>query len=391
MFLLLGLGYGNLSIKKYLDKYDIKYCIYDDLKSKYSNLNNINLNEINCVVKSSGISNEHFLIKYFKNNNIEVITDLSFYYRFRKYNNFTALITGSNGKSSTVMLIKHLIGDCIVAGNIGDPICNYLEVNKPIIIEVSSYMAEYCFNSKANIIGFINLYPNHLRHHHTYNQYIASKCNLIDKNNKDLLVFINSKDYKYFNNYNVIFYDVLNKYLNVEFLYLDNALLAIFIALNFGVSINEIYKKIKTFKYLEHRLELFLKYKNIEFINDSKSTNFLALNCAIKKYINNNVLLIVGGKIKEEDLFLDYKDNLKIVLINGENRFILKDFFDKLKIKNYVFNNLNDLIDKLDDFLFKIDIVLFSPGSESFDQFDNFEMRGKIYKEMILNKYQSVV
>ena len=172
VILLLGYGIGNQAIEKYLQSKYKEYYIYDDYIENYQKIDDEILSLVELVVKSSGIDNEHYLIKYLENKDIKIVTDLEFYYLYRKYQNFTAVITGSNGKSTTVKLIKHFIDDAICCGNIGDQIGNYLETNKPLIIEVSSYMAEYCFNCKANVVGYINVYPNHLRHHHDFDSYL---------------------------------------------------------------------------------------------------------------------------------------------------------------------------------------------------------------------------
>lgn len=391
MILLLGYGISNQAIEKYLISNKEKYYIYDDYLKEYQKIDQEILEEIKMVVKSSGIENDHFLIEYFIRKNITIVTDLEFYYLKRKYKNFTIVITGSNGKSTTVKLIKHFIGDAICCGNIGDSIGNYLEINKPLIIEVSSYMAEYCYNCQANIVGIINLYPNHLKHHKTFENYLKAKQNLIN-NDENQIILINSKDKEYFNSYsNVSFYDFLDNYLFYDFKYHDNAALAIYIALLYGLSLDEILKKLSDFNFLEHRIECFYEYNKILFYNDSKSTNFLALNYALNCFKDKKILLIVGGKLKEEVIYFDEVKNIKRVLINGENRFEIKKVLDNLNVENYIFKNLWQIVDNIMDYMDDIDVVLFSPGSESFDQFKNYEERGKIFKEIILKKISIVL
>ena len=389
MYLLLGLGKANESIKRYLEKRNVNFYIYDDNLLGYDELNDDLLDKVSIVIKSPGIDNEHFLIKYFKNKSIKIITDLEFYFLNRLYNPFTVIITGTNGKSSTVKLIRHLIGEGVVCGNIGDSVCNYLECDQPIIIEVSSYMAEYCFNSKANILGFINIYPNHLRHHHDFDSYLNSKLNLINGDN-DQLVYINSINKNLFKGYIVSYYDYLKNYINIDFKYKDNAMLAITIALNYGINLEIILKRLKTFEFLEHRLEEFFKYKDVVFVNDSKSTNIYALNCALDFYKDKNIILIAGGKLKEEDVKLKKYQNIKKIYLYGENKLFLRDKLYKYNTNIHVFDNLDNVISNIDDF-YNIDIVLFSPASESFDQFNNFEERGKYFKKIVLNKFQNML
>lgn len=394
---MLGLGIGNKAILEYLKKEKAIYYCYDD-KDPQNNLKQEDIELITCVVKSSGINNDHKLIKFYKDRNVKIITDLEFYYLYRKYKNFSIVISGTNGKSTTVKLIKHLIKDIDLAGNIGKPIGLFLDSRRPIVIEASSYMAEYCYNCEANIVGFVNIYSNHLKHHKDFNSYLLSKKNLINPK-LEQLIFINSKDHKYFkDNKYLSFYDILDKYLNEynNYLYYDNILLSVIIALNYGIKLNEILYLLKSFENLKHRLESFYIFYNnnqsVEFINDSKATNVIALNYALNYYKDklSNMLLIIGGKIKEEDYNFSFL-NVKKILINGENRYILEDRIKKYGIEYIIYNNLNDLLDDLINNLNDINIVLFSPGAESYDQFDNFEKRGEFFKQKVLTIFNNVI
>jgi len=198
-YLLLGYGISNKSVAKFFDNEKIKYDIYDDSLSNA----NINVAIYKMVVKSGSISNEHNIIVKCKENNIKVVSDLELFYLFSKSRKIIA-ITGTNGKSTTCTLLEKMTG-FILAGNIGKPLFDYIYSDKPIIIEVSSYMSEYIDYFKANIYGFLNIYPNHLDHHHCYEEYKRCKFNLLKNvtdddfvvynyDNEDVCNYINSKN-----------------------------------------------------------------------------------------------------------------------------------------------------------------------------------------------------
>lgn len=424
MYLLLGMGISNASIAKYLYKNNIEFVIYDDrLNKDYFEYKYFeNLNDISIIVKSSGIDNDHFLIVEGIKRHIEVITDLELYYRLRKHKNKIATVTGTNGKSTTVTLVFHLINDVNIAGNIGKPLFDYIDDDKDIIIEASSYMGEYIKEFSSTISCILNIYPNHLKHHKTFNNYILSKEKII-KNTSDVVIYnLNDKlccdminnittvkhkftystnnlkadlyvlnDKIYYESRFILNVNTLPLYLNK---YIENVLCAILIALSFNVDIKDIRERIKTYKSLEHRLEEVGTINNMVVINDSKSTNFYALSRAVNALKGNRILLILGGKIKDDDYNLIPYNLISKALVNGENKDILYNNFMNRKIEVIKYDTLNDLLtslikdieeSKLNDF----DFLLFSPGSESFDQFENFEERGKFFKktiELILKK-----
>ncbi len=176
MILLLGYGISNQSISKYLDNSLRDYIIYDDKLSKI----NISFNDIDLIIKSGSISNNHFVILEAKKRNIEIISDLEFFYReYDKCRRIIA-VTGTNGKSTTVSLIKNIIGKNIeLGGNIGIPLFDFIKGKKDLIIETSSYMNEYLQSFHAKYYVITNIYPNHLEHHNSYTNYIKAKLNFL--------------------------------------------------------------------------------------------------------------------------------------------------------------------------------------------------------------------
>ena len=167
MILLLGYGISNKSIAKYLDKIEKDYIIYDD----YANKTYVSMDKIDLVIKSGSFKNEHPLILEAISKGIEVVSDLEYYYRCSNKNKELIVVTGSNGKSTTVSLIKNILGKSVdLGGNIGYPLFDFINSRKDMIIEASSYMNEYLSKFKAKYYVITNLYSNHFEHHDTYNK-----------------------------------------------------------------------------------------------------------------------------------------------------------------------------------------------------------------------------
>lgn len=419
-YLLLGYGKSNKSIKKYFDLHNIKYIIYDD----FTNKNQINFEEIDYVIKSNGISNNHHIlnnVKQYNENNtsnkqIIILSDLELFYRFFKCqsNRKIIVVTGTNGKSTTVSLVKHIISNINLCGNIGDPLFNYLDedsLNKDVIIEASSFMGEYLKWFSPDISCYLGINNHHLDHHITLENYIKCKENIIKQTKR--CICYNYDDYVvskyveslncnrisystkslfsdiYLLNNNIYYKEKLvlsldNKYNN---LYVENIMASIGICLSYGVAIETIRAKINTFKTLEHRLELFKRYNNINIINDSKSTNIMSLIKAIS-LMKSKTLLICGGKTEQINIdtinieSINIK-NIKYILINGENRYILKSIFSKYVDNIILYETLDELLNNIIHYIYDVDTILFSPGSQSYDQFDSFEERGRFFKNKI--------
>lgn len=408
MILLLGMGLGNKSVEKFLIKNNIKYCVYDD-RNVDKNINILKEKNIKLIIKSNGINNNHLIINEAMKYNIKVISDLQFFYVLTNNENYV-LVTGSNGKTTIVTLLEKCLKDTIAIGNNGLPLFDYISDNSYKIIEASSFMLENCqyIKYKYNIIS--NIYPTHLEHHKTFIQYIKSKLSF--------LKFLKEEDYVIYDNDDIILRRIINcynvkkvpvslyksdcpLYLNDGYIYyLNNKLLSIKpiklignhniknIMLVLGVLLNhELTKQnylleIMKFKGVKYRLELIYD-KNIKIYNDSKSTNFKALSEALKCF-NDSLALIVGGKKRNDDFNLLTKHlyKIEVVYCYGENKYDFFNYFNNNNIKCFVYDNLHDVISNLK---FESNILLFSPGSVSYDQFSNFEERGNYFNKLIKN------
>ena len=410
MILLLGMGKGNTSIKKYFEKNNINFITFDDSDTG-KNINIFEENNIQMIIKSNGISNDHMFLEKAKKYNIKVISDLQFYYDISNIKNYI-LVTGSNGKTTIVSLLEKCLKNSVAIGNNGLPLFDYIDDEKYKILEVSSFMLEKCnyIKYKYNIIS--NIYPTHLEHHKTFINYIKAKLSF--------LKFLSINDYVIYNDDDLILNRIINcydcnkinvslknkkstVYLHDNFIYyLNNKIMSIEnvnllglhniynIMLVIGAIFNHKLLKenyideIINFKGVEYRMEIV--YNNeIKIINDSKSTNFKALNEALNS-INDKLTLIVGGKKREDNysILINNINKLNIVYCYGENKNDFYEFFKENGVNCFKYDTLNDVIKNMNN---NSKIILFSPGSVSYDQFRNFEERGKIFNQLIKNKY----
>lgn len=395
-YLLLGMGISNKSIAKYLEKHNLDYCVYDDVTAP----NPVNLEEIDVIIKSPGIHPSHFLLQ----NTKKVITDLEFFY-LHSQNKTLITVTGSNGKTTTVSLLKHLIGNIDLGGNIGVPLFDFIDSCNDIIIEASSFMLEYVneFRSKYNVI--LNLFRTHLEHHNTYVNYIKSKLKLLKNTQPDDYIIYNYDDVllrRLVVNYQgikipfscqakvgIYLYNHKIKYqgqvitdtrkLNVigEHNY-RNMMAAIGVILHYRGSL----KGLSVFRGVHFRLELVGIIKGVKIYNDSKATNFNALYNALKTFKTNKVGLICGGQKRDDDFHLfEEINNLVKIYCYGENHLELSNYFRIKSREVYSFKTLEEVMKaiKLDG----LEILLFSPGSVSYDQYPNYIKRGEAFNKFV--------
>ena len=408
LYLLLGYGKSNKSVEKYLLKQHKEYIIFDDYKKDIK----FDLDRIKTIIKSNGINNDHNILKEARARKIEIISDLQFYFDVTKEEK-SCLVTGSNGKTTIVSLLEKTLNNTIAIGNNSLALFDYLEDENYKILEVSSFMLENInyIKYKYNIVS--NIYPTHLEHHSTFVNYI--KCKL------SFLKYLDNNDYVVYNKDDIILNRIINSYdvnkisvsyddnksdiyykenyiyyhntkvLNTNNLRLMGKHNIYNVMLVLGVLLNHPLKKTNyknlIYQYTGEKYRIQIIYDDkFKIINDSKSTNFKALNVALNSF-KENIVLIVGGMKRNDDFELLDKELYKIkkVYCMGENKEDFYNYFTNNSILAYNYNTLEDVINNL--VLEESDILLFSPGSVSHDQFIDFEHRGEVFNSLIKNKY----
>ena len=405
-FLIYGLGLSGKSVVKFFNKNNIKnYKVWDDKKKKLfkkvrvKNLNET-LNAVDFIVLSPGISliEKNFLVKFKK----KIITDIDLFYLTNK--NFKSIVvTGTNGKSTTCKLIYHLLKknnfDVLLGGNIGNPILDLkTKKNSYAIIEISSFQLSHSKFIQPDFAFLLNISNDHLDWHGNMINYTNSKFKIFKSQKSDQFAIINSKLKKIFKKrnfasklvipedkkYKKLKYKIKNHYLklsvndeNMSFVHIFSKLIKI--------SEKSLIRAIKSFIGLSHRYEIFLKRKNIIFVNDSKATSFEASKYALSN--SKNVYWILGGLPKKNDkIFLSRikKNIIKCYIIGKNTNFFKKQI--KNKINFSITNNLKKTIIEIFKDIklsnIKDNTILLSPAAASFDQFINFEARGNEFKKL---------
>ena len=419
-FLIYGLGLTGESVLNFLKKSKAKdIYLWDDntkLRNKFKTGNNENhlKAKIICsdfIVLSPGISLlncKHG--KLLKKNKNKIITDIDLFFLTNKIFK-SIVVTGTNGKSTTCSIIQKVLKssgiNAITVGNIGKPILSYnlgKQRRTVIVIEMSSFQLEYSKYTRPNHAILINISKDHLDWHGNFKNYIDAKFKIFSLQNKDdfaylpqdkkiinlfkknkfqsSIVYINKKTKK------LIKRNTKNNYLksnnnieNLSFIYK--------LKKNFGINDYNFFSKLKKFKGLPHRQEIFLKKKNISFVNDSKATSFEAAKDCLINY--KNIIWVVGGLKKAGDKFYlnQIKNNiLKVFIIGKDRKFFKKQLNKKINFKETV--NLERTVKHIFEELKMMSLrkinkifVVFSPASASYDQFRNFEERGNKFKKLV--------
>lgn len=374
------------------------------------------------IIKSPGIHSDIPILKKAKKNKIKVISDLSFALANTKYKKIIA-ITGTNGKTTTTDLtskiIKAAIKDSIVTGNIGYPLSDKsLKTTSDtfITMELSSYQLEDTPDFHPNISILLNITPDHLEHHKTMSAYRKAKENVfINQKPKDYAIFnyddkicrkISEKSGTkkvFFSKYplnNGVFYDngniiikinskkiLLKPKINIVGMHnIENILAAAAAAFCAGIESKTIEKVISSYKGVEHRIEFVKEMNGIKFYNDSKSTNVDSTRVALEAF-DGNILLIMGGLDKGapyKPLEKLIKERVKNILLIGEASKIIRSSFPEYD-KFIESGNIHKAVNDAFNLARSGDIILLSPACASFDQFANFEERGKIFKDIVLS------
>tara|TARA_Y100000591_G_scaffold161893_1_gene139637 strand:+ start:8424 stop:9722 length:1299 start_codon:yes stop_codon:yes gene_type:complete len=415
--LIYGLGKSGFSSFLFL-KGKNEVFLFDDNKVEIGQVYKKNLISINLIKKikfdsiilSPGIDIKKCKLKKFLEKNLDIIhTDLDIFSSF--YNNSCITITGTNGKSTTCQLLYEVLKkqkyDVRLAGNIGYPILSVKNIKKGTIfvIEASSYQLEYSKLFKSKYAAILNISPDHLERHKTINNYVSAKFRLIKKQNKNSILFLN-KDDKYIKNKikkikyqgTIIKIDTklnhkISNIFNNDYFQSSsnksNLSFVIEISKKFNVSKKNLVNAVNNFKGLNYRQQTIFDNKNILIINDSKSTSYSSSIEMLKR--DSNIYWILGGIPKKGDKFKlpkKYFKNIRGYIFGSYQKKFILDLKNKIILKK--FSSLSNTLDKLFDDI-KNDnslkkIILFSPSAASFDNFKNFEFRGKYFNK-IIKKY----
>ncbi len=377
------------------------------------------------VVKNPGIPYENCMVEAAIKKGVPVYTEVEIAYHLLE--GLIIGITGSNGKTTTTTLASLMLKESFperqvyAAGNIGIPLSELAEqsTNEDIYVsELSSFQLMGIDQFKPKIACIVNIFNAHLDYHGSREEYINAKLQLtknqteedylvynadypelmtlIEGNTKATLVPFSRKntlefgssvkdDYIYFNNEKVIPVSTIQVpgMQNVE-----NVLAAVAIAKLAGATNEGIEKAVKNFHGVKHRTQFIKEVNKRCFYNDSKATNIIATQTALRSFINQSVILIAGGLDRKngfDELVPDLTSVSGIVLY-GETKEKLQEAAKVAGVPVIeVVNTLEEATKKAYEISKEEDIILLSPACASWDQFKNFEIRGDEFIRVVEN------
>ena len=372
------------------------------------------------VIKNPGIKYDNPSVLKARELNIPVINELEASYSFLNKNTKIIGVTGSNGKTTTVTLIYNfLIKDnksAYLGGNIGIPLSNFVRDIKDddiLVLEISDHQLCDMYEFKTNISVLLNIYKAHIDFHDSFERYQMMKKRIFNNhtdsdiaiinNDNELCINltndINSQKYYFSTKENLSAYIKDNAiYFNEEKIIdiedikikgihnIENIMAAIIAVKQFNVSTDAIREVLMTFSGVEHRIEFVKEVNKVTYYNDSKATNCEATITALKSF-DKPTILIMGGLDRGHsfDELLPYMNHVKEVICYGETKERIHEWTNKNNINCDVVNSLKEATLKSYDIANDGDVVLLSPACASWDQYPDFEVRGKEFKDIVNN------
>jgi UDP-N-acetylmuramoylalanine--D-glutamate ligase len=332
-------------------------------------------------------------------------------------------ITGSNGKTTTTSLVGHILKEAslpvIVAGNIGTPVISRVQdsTEKTVTVaEVSSFQLELIDTMRPAIAVFLNLTPDHIDRHGSFESYARAKARIFENQTERDAAVVNADDAEskryapekpqlywfsrtkrvasgaFVHDGQIVFrregQDV--PLLNLADIHLrgqhnvENALAAAATTFLLGVEPAAIAQGVRTFPGVEHRLEFVARIRGVDFFNDSKATNVDAAVKAIEAF-SEGLLVILGGKDKGSS----YAPLAELLRQRGRHAFLIGAAAEKIEseLKGAVPLTQAGTLDRAIAMAFECarpgDTVLLAPACASFDQFENYEHRGRVFKQLV--------
>ena len=371
------------------------------------------------VVKSPGIPDTIPLVRELISEGIPVISEVEFAYRYT--NAKIIAITGSNGKTTTTLLVGHILKnagfDVLVAGNIGTGFAKSISERDYdyIVLELSSFQLDGISEFTADIAILLNITPDHLdRYDNNFDHYIQSKLRITHNQTSDNVLIYNYDDENIRNKIKTeakkIPFSLTEKF--VEGAFYNNEQINININKN-KMTIQELAlqgkhnvynsmaaavasrvlevkdfitrQSLLDFQNVEHRLEHVINVHGIEFINDSKATNINSVWFALES-MHKDTVWIVGGVDKGNDykeLLSLVKSKVKAIVCIGENTENIHKVFKGHVDEIVNAKSMNEAVGYSYQLANKGDVVLLSPACASFDMFANFENRGLEFKKSV--------
>lgn len=334
-------------------------------------------------------------------------------------------ITGSNGKTTTTTLVGEILAKSglktLVGGNIGKPAISLVEQSTPetaIVLEVSSFQLETIRSFRPKVAVILNITPDHLDRHHTFETYVNAKARIFENQTAEDFSVLNADDPTcadlaprthahvfWFSRKRVVDQGAYVRKADIVFCRdgsdieimpvadvplkgahnIENVLASVCAGALMGCDPKHIARAILEFKAVEHRLEYVATIRGVEYYNDSKATNVDATIKALESF-PANVHLILGGKDKGSDYTVLndlLRQRVKRVYTIGAAAEKIESHI-RGAVEIVPSRTLQNAIQQASASAVPGDIVLLAPACASFDQFQNYEHRGRVFKELVL-------
>ncbi|HLV15677.1 MAG TPA: UDP-N-acetylmuramoyl-L-alanine--D-glutamate ligase [Xanthomarina sp.] len=399
--------------------------IHNEIEWEEGTHSELRILKADLVMKSPGIPDKAFLIKQIREKGIPIVSEIEFAAR---YTQATIIgITGSNGKTTTACLTHHILKQELevgLAGNIGDSFAKQvLEKDYPnYVLEISSFQLDDIVDFKPHIAVITNITPDHLdRYDYQFEKYINSKFRIVlNQTKEDYLIYdaddpvilewlekhpIQSKllpfslvkkieNGAYYNDNKITItidnnqIDMSTRDLTLEGKHnIKNAMAASTVAQLLRIRKQTIRESLENFHGVEHRLEQVLKINKVQYINDSKATNVNATYYALES-MDAPTVWIVGGEDKGnnyQELYPFVNEKIKAIICLGvDNEKLLENFSSMVDVI-IVTQSMTDAVKAAYKLAEAGDNVLLSPACASFDLFENYEDRGRQFKQAVRN------
>ena len=330
-------------------------------------------------------------------------------------------VTGTNGKTTTVKLIDHILKSAqlnsYAVGNIGvafSSIADRLDALDIAVVEVSSFQLESVKNFSPDYAVLLNIKPDHLERHQTLDRYISAKSNIFmhqcecdvvvynadDENIADLVPYMKARkvpfsmkkpvDGAYLSSGFICYKGmpiVEVEDVDLKGVELENVLASVAVTMDKGISRYTIASALCNFTRPQFRRTKIAELSGVKIYNDSKATNISSTLSAISAIDGEMVLLVGGAKRKEnfDELFSVLDKKVTAVVAFGENREDIISSAQKFDIHLDVVENIDEAVKFGFDLAktLSAENLLFSPASKSFDKFSNYEERGRHFDKLV--------
>lgn len=373
------------------------------------------------IIRSPGIPDHLPILKSARKKKIPIWSELELASRLIHPRRIIA-ITGTNGKTTTTTLVGQLFKaadrSTLVAGNIGTPLSDLVSRvtrRTSVVLEASSYQLENIEHFHPTISAILNITPDHLEHHGTMRAYIDAKARIFRNQTRQDTCVLNADDAAcralarrcrcrvlFFSRRRMLSEgisfdrgDVVIRWRGRRARFplrwdlpgphnVENALAAIGMALASGLSLSMIQRVLKRFKGVEHRLERVRTLRGVDYINDSKATNVDSTRVALESF-HQPLIMIMGGRGKGSPytpLKKLVEQHVRRLLLIGEDAGRIHQDLGTVVPDDRV-KTMSAAVTRAAQLARPGEVVLLSPACASFDQYKNYEERGRHFKRLV--------